>query len=111
MNKILIAIFLASLCSSFILKKESKFLTLSTVIFTVKYPESLIPNSNLTIRGDACNLTWNKGAKINKNGEDTWMTSFLCEDNKKVSVKVLLNDTVWMMGANQIFTSKNGLTV
>lgn len=41
-------------------------------------------------------------------GIDTWTTALLCPIQVKVSVKVLVNDTKWMMGANVVFTLPAG---
>ncbi len=45
-----------------------------------------------------------KGVTLKKIAVDTWSTSLLCPVDIKISVKLLVNDTKWMMGANHSFT-------
>lgn len=46
--------------------------------FTAYYPDNKILKSSLYLRGDNCNLTWNKGVPMTRISEDTWSTSMLC---------------------------------
>ena len=41
---------------------------------------------------------------MKKVDKDTWSVALLCPTGVKISCKVLINDTNWMMGANHIFT-------
>ena len=84
---------------------------LTTVIFVGIYPDANLHSGSISIRGDNCNLNWSKGVSLKKNATDTWVTSLLCPENQTISVKLLANDTTWMMGANYVFVGKSGLTV
>lgn len=61
----------------------------------VHYPKSL----SLSIRGDGCGLNWDKGIKVPTSGNDQWKVSLNCTESK-VEMKVLVDDKVWMIGAN-----------
>lgn len=41
---------------------------------------------------------------MNHSAENQWTTAMLCPENTTISVKVLLDDSKWMMGSNQVFT-------
>lgn len=72
--------------------------------FKIYYPEAnLVDGSQIYLRGDNCNLTWTKGVPVKKIGTDNWATAMLCPTDVKINVKVLVNDTKWMMGANHQF--------
>lgn len=62
--------------------------------------------SIIYLRGDNCNLTWTKGVPLKKTAANTWATSMLCPNDVAINVKLLINDTKWMMGANYNFMIK-----
>lgn len=73
-------------------------------IFASYYPDTNLGGHLIYIRGDGCNLTWSKGVPLNRTAANEWKTALLCADNMSISVKLLLNDTVWMFGSNRVFT-------
>lgn len=72
-------------------------------IFTGYYPDANLGGQLIYIRGDGCNLTWSKGVPLNHTGANEWKTALLCAENVNISVKLLLNDSVWMFGSNRVF--------
>ncbi len=76
---------------------------LTYTIFNIYFPQDKINNSKLYLRGDNCNLTWSKGALLNQTSNNHWQTVLMCTQNVTISMKVLLNNTVWMFGNNFIF--------
>lgn len=72
--------------------------------FVVYYPDINLDSSQIYLRGDNCNLTWNKGVKLNHSATNQWNTVMLCPEETTISVKVLLNDSKWMIGSNTVFT-------
>lgn len=63
-------------------------------------------SSKIYLRGDNCNLNWSKGIELTKVSANTWNINISCAVNVsvKISIKLLVNDTVWMLGANHVFT-------
>lgn len=59
---------------------SSKRIEISSKItnFIALYPEDKIGASGLYLRGDNCNLAWNKGVAMKKVSANTWSTSLLC---------------------------------
>ncbi len=106
MKTLFLIAFTTIFCSCFqINQSPSHHLNAVYTVFTALYPQSnLTASSQIFLRGDNCNLNWNKGVSLKKTGLDTWSTSILCPVDTKISVKLLVNDTKWMMGANYVFT-------
>lgn len=78
------------------------------------YPESMMKsNDSISVRGDNCNLTWDKGVVLKKSWSDGWKVMLSCPTSKLIQIKLLLNDKVWMLGANYWFTiySRANITV
>jgi hypothetical protein len=71
----------------------------------VRYPKANLQSSLITIRGDNCGLTWNKGFLLQQSGTDTFVVDMTCPKNVVISVKILENDTNWMLGQNYVFTA------
>ena len=79
-------------------------------IFTVYYPDQhLTTHDQLFLRGDACNLTWDKGHLLTRNAKNEWQLSLLCPQNKSISVKALLNDSSWSFGQNTVFNGERSV--
>ena len=68
--------------------------------FTAYYPDSNLGGKKIFIRGDSCNLTWNKGIELNHTSSNEWMTALMCPEDVVINIKLLLNDTTWMFGKN-----------
>jgi hypothetical protein len=73
--------------------------------FIVYYPDANLGGAKIYLRGDNCSLNWSKGVVMNQTAVNTWVTVMLCPENLVVSVKVLLNDSIWMFGKNEVFMS------
>ncbi len=73
-------------------------------IFASYYPDANLAGQTIYIRGDGCNLTWTKGVPLNRTAANEWKTALMCAENVVISVKLLLNDSVWMFGSNRVFT-------
>ena len=105
---ILVLLATLSLSLQFDLRRDDEQTT-SFTNFLAKYPESKIPShSNITLRGDNCNLTWSRGVAMKKVDTDTWSVALLCPTGVRISCKALINDSDWMMGANHIFIVSDG---
>jgi hypothetical protein len=48
-------------------------------------------------------MTWSNGTQLSRKGPNNWYVMLACPTNTLIQFKVLLNDKVWMMGANQYF--------
>lgn len=71
------------------------------VVFKGVYPDQkLNKNDQIYIRGDNCNLTWNAGIPLSRNGNNTWSTMLACPTGVRIQAKLVLNDKIWMMGPN-----------
>ena len=67
----------------------------------VHYPASnLKTGSTLFVRGDGCGLDWKKGKELAYSGKDMWTGEVSCDDGKGLGFKVLVDDEVWEIGAN-----------
>jgi predicted alpha/beta superfamily hydrolase len=86
--------------------------TSKQVTIRALYPRKL---SALYLRGDSCGLSWDKGIKMNvattaQNNVTAdgyiYSASISCtEATNKLEVKVLVDDSVWMIGSNHHVTS------
>lgn len=64
---------------------------------TAHYPHAL---NSIYLRGDGCSLNWDQGVKMTSTGKDTWSIDVNCAGTGAVEMKVLVDDKVWMLGAN-----------
>lgn len=96
--KLLLLLLAISTTLSFLIQSNAIFTT-----FTVYYPDTNLNAQKIYLRGDNCNLTWNKGVLLNHTSPNQWQGAFLCPENGTISVKAVLNDTAWMFGGNNIF--------
>jgi len=94
----ILVLFILSTALSFLIQNGAVYTT-----FTVYYPDSNLNGQKIYLRGDNCNLTWNKGVLLNRTATNQWQAALLCGDNATISVKALLNDTTWMFGGNKVF--------
>lgn len=74
------------------------------VHIVVRYPKTNLLSSIVSIRGSGCGLTWTKGALLQQTGTDAWAVDLTCTKGVSVEVKILENDTNWMLGQNYKFT-------
>ena len=57
----------------------------------------------LYLRGSRCGLNWYNGLKMNKLQDHSWTVDLNCnQDVDQIEMKVLINDTDWMEGANAV---------
>lgn len=75
------------------------------VTFTATYPDDkLNATDKLYMRGDNCDMTWEKGILMAKASPNKWNVTLACPKNTTVQFKILLNDKIWQMGANEWFS-------
>ena len=74
--------------------------TANNIQVVVSYPLSRLKVQSLYIRGDSCGLSWTKGYQLIYKGSNTWTYSLTCPVDTIVSIKILENDSNWMMGKN-----------
>lgn len=70
----------------------------------VKYPSNINTNS-FWLRGNECGLNWDNGIELikNNNSSNLWSLDLSCDNistNFILEVKVLVQDKIWMLGAN-----------
>lgn len=65
------------------------------------------PNDQVFVRGDNCGLSWDRGSQMQCNGSSATII-LQCPPSTQISIKLLLNDQVWMRGANAVFDSSSG---
>mmetsp|Transcript_3227 Transcript_3227/g.8726 ORF Transcript_3227/g.8726 Transcript_3227/m.8726 type:complete len:391 (+) Transcript_3227:95-1267(+) len=80
-----------------------------TLTVTVRYPKDklLKDTAELYLRGDMAELTWGEGRVLDYLGDDTWQTQLNYSAvlaSELLSMKVLVNDRNWQIGANEMVT-------
>ena len=74
----------------------------SYTTFRVHYPDIHLKGKIVYLRGDNCNLTWNKGVILSQSASNEWSTALLCPENITISVKAMVGES-WMIGSNFVF--------
>lgn len=67
------------------------------------YPQDKLTGKSIFIRGDECNLNWNKGVQLTKDSQspNLWYVSLAnCANTGYLQFKVLISDKDWMVGSN-----------
>ncbi|KAL0220700.1 hypothetical protein RCL1_000554 [Eukaryota sp. TZLM3-RCL] len=82
-------------------------LSLLTCVFCttidVFYPEHQIPfKTYVTIRGDGLGMTWDSGFLLEKVSRNHWQVNLTVTTPTALQFKILLNDTVWQKGSNEM---------
>jgi len=63
------------------------------------------------LRGSGCGLSWASGVQMEAKKEKATAVIDCSQSEKSVQVKVLLNDDVWMIGANAVISSSSPSTI
>jgi predicted alpha/beta superfamily hydrolase len=88
-----------------ILFSVSKASVVTKIKVNVQYPSNINTNSFYLRGSDECGLNWDNGLELIKSNNSTnlWSLDLTCNDlpnNYILEVKVLVQDKVWMLGAN-----------
>ena len=69
------------------------------------YPHLVL---SLSIRGDGCGLNWDSGLKMTKTSENQFSIDLTCDTSiETLQTKVLIEDSLWMIGSNHFVDVKN----
>ncbi|MDR1232868.1 MAG: hypothetical protein LBJ75_01210, partial [Puniceicoccales bacterium] len=64
--------------------------------------------NRLYIRGDGCELSWDKGMAMKYMNDDLWQWEYKDAPSKtNFEFKVLINDEIWSTGENYTASNKN----
>lgn len=100
MNKYLVYATIGIALTSLALMVGLAMPTAQNIQVQVVYPASKLKVQSLYIRGDGCGLSWSKGIIMSIKGTNIWSYALSCPLDTPVQIKILENDTNWMMGKN-----------